>query len=550
MGVRSYLRVVRHYWALIVVGFTVGLAVAGAVTLAQTPRYASEITMVLSPPASAEAGGVYDGSVLATQKATSYSQLLSDETLAGDVIDQLRLDMTPAELAGNITASARPDTSLITARVTADSPAIAQQIAQVLGERYAVLIADLERPANPTGTPALTLRIAQPATFGDKAISPQPMLALGLGAILGLLAGLAVAVALERTRRPVRSTEDVSDLAPLLGTVPAAPKGNALTCVEEAPASMAEPFRRIRARLALGPARRPGWVIGVVSPCPGDGRTVVASNLALAISRTGRRVALVDADLRVARLSAAMTPDDVTWPGLADVLSGSVALGQALHRRSSHPLHLLPAGAAPARPGDPLGSRAFNVAIAELAARHDVVVIDTPALGQVADALDVAPLCHGVVLVARDGRTGRDDLRAAADSVRAVNGFLLGVVVNAAPAGRAGASPRYSASTEGLPTTAFPLLRTSFADEVRFTGTPASNGLPGANGTPASYRTPAANGATAGEGVPVGNRAAARNRARPSAEPAGNSEAHVDADVIGRLPASPPGAPRPQPHPR
>ncbi|MGH8965430.1 MAG: YveK family protein, partial [Actinomycetes bacterium] len=303
---RSYLRVLALHWKIVAAGWVLGLAAAAAVTFTATPIYVSEVTFFLSVPGSSDPTN-------ATEKARSYVELLTNERLSADVVESLGLNQEPSALANRITARLEADTVLITARVTDTSPASAQEIAAALSAAFVAIITELEQPAAaepapraaeqaPPAVPAppVTATVVQPATLSPVQVSPVPALNLALGAILGVLAGIGGALALNSTRGPVRSLDELAEVigAAALGRVWNDPAAHArpLAIIGDPNGSRAEGYRAIRTRLLSSGASRK--TVAVVSPHQADGRTATACNLAVALAQTGRKVALVDGDIR------------------------------------------------------------------------------------------------------------------------------------------------------------------------------------------------------------------------------------------------------------
>jgi Mrp family chromosome partitioning ATPase/capsular polysaccharide biosynthesis protein len=440
MDVRGYGRVARAHWYLLLVGLVLGLAGAGSLALLTPRSYASETTLFLTTQrASSDSALAYEGALLAEDKALSYVELVTSQETLRQIVAQAGLDSRPSELAQNITATLLPDTALIVTRVTSDSPLRAQQISAVLAERFVAMVEDLERPEAPLAPSALTARVVDPPTLSTDPVSPQPLLYLALGSLLGLLAGLGAALVRDAVRRPVRSAGELSDAtgAPVLGVIVRDRETTALpiALADRPEGARAEAFRRIRAQLSTGKPSRPGRVVAVVSPSYGDGRTSTACNLAVALARSGRHVALVDADLRRPRVGSVLPTGG--GPGLGDLLRGADPETPALRTWGTSGLDILGAGHGNADRGDigdVLASDRMGELLTDLAMSHDVVLIDTPPLVPIGDAMTIAPLCDGVILVARYGRTRLADVRAAVTTIDSVS-TIIGTVLNGAPGG-------------------------------------------------------------------------------------------------------------------
>jgi capsular exopolysaccharide synthesis family protein len=190
---------------------------------------------------------------------------------------------------------------------------------------------------------------------------------------------------------------------------------------------VSEQYRGIRARLAQREEAGPVRSLVVTSPGAGDGKSITAANLALTMAQELQRtVVLVDTDLRGATVHSLFGLE--RGPGLAEVLSGTASLDDALVDLPEHGLAILPAGETPSFPAELLGSAAMRRLADTLRNRFDRIVFDAPAVSPLADTGMLAPIADGVVMVVRAGVTKRpalDDALQAFDEHK-----VLGVVLN------------------------------------------------------------------------------------------------------------------------
>jgi capsular exopolysaccharide synthesis family protein len=308
------------------------------------------------------------------------------------------------------------------------------------GERLAALRADHERyessrDANARGV----TRIDEPAA-PQHADNRDLALALALGLLLAAIAGPGAAFIAENLSRRFRSGDEIeaSVGAPVLTAVPiveGTPSGTLFN--SRSPAQ--EAFRRLRTTLLRRAAEQTGGLdegltLLITSAHPGEGKSTVAANLGRSLAQTGRSTLLVDADLRMPVLHRFFGVESER--GLSDILRGMPA-GESsdwpdLVQPTGVPgLLLLPAGApvddAPMLLGSPSAARLF----AELGERFDHVVVDSPAVLAVTDALVLTRHVDLALLVA-GSNVQRDALRLARQELTRVGATLLGVVVNGA----------------------------------------------------------------------------------------------------------------------
>jgi capsular exopolysaccharide synthesis family protein len=284
------------------------------------------------------------------------------------------------------------------------------------------------------------LTVVGPASVPTSPASPKPVLNIGLGAGLGLLISLAVIFMLDYLDDSVRTVREVRELTgvPTVGTVSRIPHGrgaakSSIIATVQAPRSRAaESFRSLRTNLMSTAEDRTLHVILVTSSSPGEGKTVVASNLAVAFAQADRQTVLVDADLRKPDIERLLQLPP--GPGLGDLLRvPALPLTRALVRGSQANLSVLRAGALPPNPAELLASPRMKAILDEMRGVADIIVIDSSPLRHVTDAAILAGLADGVLLVVEHGKTSRSSLRAGRQALAAVGASVVGAIVNRAP---------------------------------------------------------------------------------------------------------------------
>jgi protein-tyrosine kinase len=189
----------------------------------------------------------------------------------------------------------------------------------------------------------------------------------------------------------------------------------------------AEEFRTLRTRLNQMRERLPLQAILVTSALPGEGKTFVAANLAQSFAQqSGRRVLLLDGDLRLSRLHAVF--GTAAAPGLSDFLRGDVDVSGVLQRGEPENLFFIPGGKLPSDPIELLGNGRLKNLLHRLAPIFDWIVLDSPPCVPLSDASLLAELCDGVLMVVRAGRTPFDTAQKGKKQFE--QRHLLGVVLN------------------------------------------------------------------------------------------------------------------------
>jgi capsular exopolysaccharide synthesis family protein len=283
-----------------------------------------------------------------------------------------------------------------------------------------------------------TINILESAQASKTPVYPKRSKVLGIALVLGIMAGMAATVIFDRLDHRLRTIEEVSGLLglPVLGVIPRMDRGlsalqrGQMVCVEPR-SEVAEAYRSLRTALFFG-SRLESQTILITSPMPGEGKSLCASNLALALAQTDHRVLLIDCDTRNptqhVQFSLANTP------GLSEVLSGEVKLHSAIIQKfAAERLDLLTCGTPPDNPAELLNSSGFRALIERLRGEYDKIVIDSQPLVPVTDARILSTIADVTILVVRAERSTRRAIEHARDALLAVGGSLVGAVVNDVP---------------------------------------------------------------------------------------------------------------------
>jgi len=287
------------------------------------------------------------------------------------------------------------------------------------------------------------LEVAAPSP-PDEPTYPSRARFLGGGLLLGGLAGFGLAWLRELMDQRLKSVDEISDVLQLsvLGMVPhmdvAGDRSRAGQLVSQAPrSSVAEAIRTLRTALHFGLAGHDVKVIAVTSPVPGDGKSTMASNLAIAMAQADQRVLLIDADLR--KPTQHLIFNASAEKGLASVLGARLPVSEAIVPSGVPSLDLLPCGPLPANPVELLNNGYFSELLETLKGRYDKILIDSPPVMPVADARVIAAISDATLLVLRAERSTRRMSLGARNELWRVRATRLGVVLNGVPQRKRGA---------------------------------------------------------------------------------------------------------------
>jgi polysaccharide biosynthesis transport protein len=271
-----------------------------------------------------------------------------------------------------------------------------------------------------------TLDKASPA---NGPVSFQKMKLIGTAILLALALGLGLSILLDRLDHKFRHLAQVSSELGLavLGTVPKIVQPPRRAKPEDA-AEVIESFRGIRLRLQYAYSATQPLVCGITSPEQADGKSLVASNLALAFAEAGYKTLLIDADTRRGALHEVFSLQ--RRPGLIEVLSGEVPRSDVLHATSQERLTLLPCGGRRTTNPELVASAALPRLLGELVQEFSVIIVDGPPLSAGIDAFAIGAACENTLMILRHAKTDMRMARAKLNLLRRLPLRTVGVVLN------------------------------------------------------------------------------------------------------------------------
>ena len=282
---------------------------------------------------------------------------------------------------------------------------------------------------------ASNVRILDEARPALKPVSPNVPRNMALAVVLGLLGGVGLAFGAESLDRSITDQEQVESALglALLGIVPSiarAKDGAAqdLAVHTDPKSATAECLRAVRTNLLFMSPEKPLRTIMVTSSGPQEGKTTTATSLAITMAGSGNRVLLVDADMRRPRIHRIFGLE--SRAGLSSLILGEGTLGALVQRTQVPGLDVLPCGPVPPNPAELLHTAAFQRLLGEMATGYDRVIIDSPPVGVVADAVVMGTRVDGVLVVLKAGKTSRTVAAHAVKQLRDVNAPIFGAVLN------------------------------------------------------------------------------------------------------------------------
>lgn len=466
------LRIVRRRKWIILQATIAVPVIALLLAVTQAKQYTATATLYFrQPPISiGESSGVIDP----TREAATNGELATLPVVAEHAAKKLGHGISPGEVLSSVSVSPATEAETAAIAATTGSPTLSAAMANAYGGAYIAFrrLADRSQVQNAINLAESSLaamtpvqragiegkelgkqldqlklsqalqtggaELVQPASPPSSPSSPDPKRNVELGIVLGLLLGFGLAVLLERIDRRVRSIEELEELygLPVLARIP---RSRLLAGRRDPSLGQQTPegeaFRVLRTNLRFFDVSRDLRSILIVSPDEGDGKSTVTRNLAMTMAAMGDDVVLVEADMRKGGEFRQVTgrPAD----GLSNVLAGA-ALDRVMIRvdladappESARALAVLPSGPVPPNPQELLESERMGQVIAELQTSFRYVILDTPALGAVGDALALVPEVSAILVLGGLGKTTRDAAHDLSKQLTLLERQPIGVIAN------------------------------------------------------------------------------------------------------------------------
>jgi capsular exopolysaccharide synthesis family protein len=318
---------------------------------------------------------------------------------------------------------------------------------------YESMVKKLKEAGIMAGLKSTTVTIVDAGQIPAEKAEPHLLLNIALGILAGAFSGICLAFALENTNDTIRTPGDVETQCSLasLGIIPALANGNSrnghrsrngqrslmspesdklLPVTIASPASQAaEAYRSLRTTVLLASPGAPPKLILVTSALPGEGKTMTAINSAVVLAQKNRRVLLVDADLRRPNVHTRMGVSNNS--GLSGALTGNEPQELYVVYPMLPTLSILPAGHRPPLPSELLDSDRMRELFVRWRSEFDHVIVDTPPVLGMSDAVVLSAQADSVVLVVRAAESGRQSIRRAREVLLGVNAKVAGALVNA-----------------------------------------------------------------------------------------------------------------------
>jgi capsular exopolysaccharide synthesis family protein len=278
-------------------------------------------------------------------------------------------------------------------------------------------------------------RMIDPAVVPETPVRPNKKRTLIIAVVFGLMLGGMLAFLLEYLDNTVKNSDDVEHKLglPLLGVLQKVrgwSKDDVVgrAVISDTQSVFAESVRTLRTSVLMSALDDPHKVLLVTSSVAEEGKTTVALNLAFAFGQI-KKVCLIDADMRRPQVAASARIDR-SLPGFSHLVAGTEPIERCMHLDEESGIHIIPAGVVPPNPQELLSSRRFNEVMKELHRIFDIVILDSPPIQLMSDALVLSSHANAVIYVVKANSTPYQIVRSGIERLRKVGAPTLGIVLN------------------------------------------------------------------------------------------------------------------------
>jgi len=359
----------------------------------------------------------------------TYAELVKSEPVLREALSQLGLapSRSAKDVQRHIKVRFPANNELMSIEVEDTDPVFAAAVANAIAN---VLV---EQNRNSPSRRNFTLSLVDSASVPTSPNSTRHLILLALGIASGLLGGIVLAFLVDNLDARVHSSEHLAEITTVqpVGHIPAFSR-HTLTQLQSAPEG--EAFRLLRTRLLALKRKTPFKTILIASAEPRAGKSTVAIGLAWSFAQQGLKVVLIDGDMRLPRLHTMLNLSAEI--GLSNVLDQRALLNEALQFSDRYGFHVLTSGKPVDNPAELLSLPRMAQTLALLTEQFEVVIVDSPALMAVPDAVILATLIDGYLLVVKRGHSWREEIQEAQNRLTAVGAEAFGVVINRAEPNR------------------------------------------------------------------------------------------------------------------
>ncbi|MDP4179691.1 MAG: polysaccharide biosynthesis tyrosine autokinase [Bacillota bacterium] len=374
-----------------------------------------------------------------SQLVVDYREILKSRLVAENIQSKLGVDIKTFQ--NNVDVMTVKDSRIFKISYDDSDPKLACNVVNELGTIIMQLASDIIEVKN--------VKVIDTAKIPTDPIKPNKKMNVALAGLLGLILGVSIIYLMEFIDHTFKKPEEVERKLDLnvIGTIPTFEGGKRgkkkakdnkvleeeylknLITTNNPKAAASEAFRELRTNLQYKSVDKDMKVLIVTSPSLGDGKTVTTVNMAITLAQSGKKVLVIDADLRKPKVHSYFGLKNNE--GLTNILANDKEIKKinVLQKEGIANLYILTSGPIPPNPSEILSSSKMKMIVEQLKADYDIIFIDTPPVGQVTDAAILSTIADGSIIVLASGQTRIEMAKRAKKALESINASIIGTVL-------------------------------------------------------------------------------------------------------------------------
>ena len=425
INIKDFWNYYRRY--LFIVGVVIVIAIIAVFVYdknIKTPRYSTYTTIVLVKDSSDTTESIDQSDVVLNQKLVStYREIIKSRLVLGQVIYKLKLDYTIEQLQKNISVQALSDTEILKITVTDDNAKLATNIANEIAEVFDKEITQIYKISN--------VSIIDKALVPEKPSNNHLLRDLVLAFMISFVGSSAIIFIIFYFDDTIRTIDDIDKEMgiPVIAKIYKSDNNNDLVVSKKPNAMVSESIRTLRTNLQFSSVDEEVKSILITSSVPSEGKSFISANLAIAFAQAGKKVLLIDCDLRKGRQHHIFRINGND--GLSNLLVTDISkFNQYIYETDLKKLHVMPRGIVPPNPSELLNSRKNKALLKMLSEKFDLIILDGAPINGLSDSIILSSYVDKVSLVTSINHTPKTELKNTMKALETVNANLAGCIAN------------------------------------------------------------------------------------------------------------------------
>lgn len=338
------------------------------------------------------------------QLIDDYKQIIGTRLVIEQTISNMKLDMSMVAFRKSLSVTSIENSRLFTVSFRHTNPQLAADVANELAKQLTIAASEIVEVKN--------IRIIDKALPPEKTVAPRVALYTLLAGIFGFFMALLLILVQNLMNNKIQEEEDIEKIIrqPIKGIIPKFPKNSKqLLTMHEPPIYIDESYKMLRTNLFYRMSENERKVMLMTSALAGEGKSTTISNLAVSIAQSGKKVLLIDTDLRHPTLHKIFEVDPI--PGFTNIIYKDVELVNAIiHVNGVEGLDIITSGRLPQSPSEIFDSMDFRGMLEALKEKYDIILLDTPPILSITDSLIISKSVDGILVVVAAGQTRKSDI--------------------------------------------------------------------------------------------------------------------------------------------